>query len=710
MMTRRVYKKVLTAAAVVVLGLGMGSCVDNIDNGTTPSEKEQQEQDAKLAKAQNFWAVVSHLVDVDDYTEDYADKTFEPVYGVEGAETGTRYVYTNDAATAAERFADLVDRDDIDEDTPWYTYDDPDVGKLVYTKGSGRILATVDVDIKQIPNLKKIVYMPGAYANGSFQGKAYYRFGDVVKRPVLLYGGQIDYEYWICVRPSFGPEGKGDSHWVCVNLLPIENTWYFNSTSNEKNYFLPTMLGTNEEHMQNLAELLYAIYFPEKWEENIAESRNSNGKLKIFHDFSPNKTGYHNMCFWTNVQEQWRDHDILKKAFNYDGDEQAFKDMLEGDGLRLLYKGYSWLKTFSWNCTLYEAHYQNGTDLNEKNMHKVSYDKPNADMQDFGMDCRRMGKFYNDRSLYEKYSQFFNNDGHYRWTIRHATGKELTTGYRYDKQSKIEGIDEVYRYYHDAFPVENLTEAGPEETPAEVDDNHLRVGYIIGRYGNFYKTYDIAEIRGGGAKAMVVYKGGDKRVEKDKDWNGLAIALNDLEDDKAYCEAGMDTELCTTKATTGEQMLICLDGWAMTKKLKDHACNANHRHPAAEAVWIREKPQNCSEWFIPSTGQWSLAMEGLGFGGYTYIEEADQWLFPTIGKWPWNQANINTGDAGLKAFMYMTSTEGRRSDDIDANNNRNEYIHCFKFTDELGPVYTTKEKTEKTSIRPFIAFKYDINK
>ena len=54
----------------------------------------------------------------------------------------------------------------------------------------------------------------------------------------------------------------------------------------------------------------------------------------------------------------------------------------------------------------------------------------------------------------------------------------------------------------------------------------------------------------------------------------------------------------------------------------------------------------------------------------------------------------------------MTSTEGRRSDDIDANNIGNEYIHCFKFTDELGPVYTTKVKTEKTSVRPFIAFKY----
>jgi hypothetical protein len=683
------------------MSITTASCVDNIDNGTTASEEEQQAEDTRQEKAQKFWAVVSHLVDVDDYTDDYEDKTFEPTYGVSQGTDGTRYVFTNDAATAAERFADLVDRDDIDENTQTYTYDDPDVGKLVYTKGTGKELATVEVSIKQIPSLKKIVYVPGAYSNGNFRGKAYYRFGDVVKRPVLLYGGEIDYEYWICVRPSFGPEGKGDSHWVCVNVLPKENTWHFNSTSNEKHYFLPTYIGTNEEHMQNLAELLYAIYFPEKWEQNIAESRNGDGKLRIFHDFSPNRIGYHNMCFWTNVQEQWRDRNILKKAFNYDGDEQAFKEMLEGDGLRLLYKGYSWLKTISWYCTLYEAHFQNGTELKEKNMHKVSYDNPSANMQGFGMDCRRMGKNNDDKSLYEKYCQFFDNDGHYRWTIRHATGKELTTAFGYDKQQEIRGVDEVYRYYHDVNPVENLTQAGPEETPAEVDDNHLRVGYVIGRSGNFYKTYDIAENRGGGAKAMVVYKGGNKRVEKDKEWNGLAIALNDLENEEAYCEAGMDT-VCTTKAITGEQMLLSLDGWAMTKKLKNHACNPNHRHPAAEAVWLLEKPEGCSEWFIPSTGQWSLAMEGLGFGGYTYIEEADQWLFPTIGKWPWNQANVNAVEAGLKT-LYLTSTEGRLSDD----NNGNEYIHCFRYTDEQGPAYVTKEKTEKTCIRPFIAFKYD---
>jgi len=565
----------------------------------------------------------------------------------------------------------------------------------------------VDVSIKQIPTLKKIVYMPGAYANGSFQGKAYYRFGDVVSRPGVDYEGRDITEYWICVRPSFGPESKGDSHWVCVNVLPKKNTWHHDG-SNEREYFLPTNIGTNEEHMQNLAELLYAIYFPEKWEENITRSLNNNGKLKMFHDFSPNKMGYHNMNFWTNVREQWRDHDILKKAFNFRSDEQVFKDMLEDDGLRLLYKGYSWWTTTSWNCTLYEAHFQNGTDLKEKNMHKVSYDKPNANMQGFAMDCRMMGDGDSIRSFYDNYKQFFNDDNNYRWTVRHATGKELAArGYGYDQQSKIEGVDNVYRYYHNAYPVEDLTEAGPEETSAEVDRNHPRVGYIIGKNGHFYKSYDMAEIQGGGAKAMVVYLGGDERVEKDKDWNGLAIALKDLQDNEAFCEAGMDKELCTTNAAIDKHMFIRLDGWAMTKKLKDHACNPNHRHPAAEAVWNLEKPDGCSEWFIPSTGQWNLALKGQGFGGYTYIEETDQWVAPNTGKWLWYRANVPEEDARLYyTGFYMTCTEKKAYNNIVDYNNSVGLFYVFKYSIQEGPVFETKKKTNESNIRPFIAFKY----
>jgi hypothetical protein len=469
--------KWMLAAAVVAIGLGMASCTDNIDNGTTPSEKELQEQEAKQAKAQKFWAVVSHLVDVDDYTVDYEDKTFEPTYGVtQGTDATTRYVYTNTLAAAAERFGDLVGRSNVNELTQSYTYDDPDVGTLVYTKGTGRILATVEVNIKQIPNLKQIIYVPGAYANGSFSGRAYYRFGDVVKREVPGYPNGTVTEYWICVRPSFGPEGKGDSHWVCLNVLPYKNVWH-KKASNKHEYWLPTGLGTNEEQMQNLAEMLYAIYFPDEWKRNNEFCYDHDVKLKMFHDFSLERDSLHNQYFWKNVQEKWSEKRILQNALNFDGSKDDFRRMLGEHYLRLLYNGYSWMTTFSWNCTLYEANFSCEPPVDDDdeahpyvlddeeyvglNMHQVFYREVTMNMKEMpDVDCRKMGKGNGSEDYYNKYGAYFKEIGsgvadivsNYRWTVRHALGKELSTDGTYSVKRKINGVTDVYRYYKDVEP------------------------------------------------------------------------------------------------------------------------------------------------------------------------------------------------------------------------------------------------------------------
>ena len=438
---------------------------------------KEQVSDEQMAKAQKFWAVVSQLVDVDDYTDDYEGKTLEPTYGVSQGDDGTRYVYTNTAAAATERFADLVDRDDIDETTESYTYQDPDVGRLVYTKGSGRVLATVDVDIKQIPGLKKIVYVPGAYANGTFTGRAYYRFGDVVSRQNINYDNEEFTEYWICVRPAFGPEGKGDSHWVCLSQLPKKNVEHYHSNSNGNDYYLPKGLGKNEEQMQNLAEMLFAIYFPDEWESNIEDYVNSNIGLKIFNDFSLDKIQYHNQYFWKNVQDAWRDLGILKKALDYNLGEETFKQMLKGDGLHLFYKGYSWYQSLSWNCSLYEANYKNATlGGKDANMHKAYLKEHTYNMQAKVFDCRQLGPAGMD-----SYQPFVIGKQP-RWAIRHATGKELASGGRYDKQEAIPGVTQVYRYYYNVNMTPQVRKANPEVTEEGIVENAAANGgtYMVG--------------------------------------------------------------------------------------------------------------------------------------------------------------------------------------------------------------------------------------
>ena len=296
----------LMAALVCGLGMSVTSCKDdNNDDGT--SEEAQQ---AQASKALKFYEVVSHLADLsamDDAT--YASQTFEPIIGEESQNDPlTRIVATNDMEAAAARFADIIGKSEgsgFPASTPSYTYSDPDVGTLTYTKSTdGSSWATVDVDIKQVPHLTRIVYCSPAQMgeNDKFEGTAYYRFGDVIKRRYVSKNLTEVAEYWICVRPAFGPEGKGDSHWISVGMLPEDNMFH-HSGSNGTEYYVPTKVCTDTENMQNFAEMLYAMFNPEDWWETLTTPGTT--KPKIFNDFTVDSLHLHNKYFWKNVYDGW---------------------------------------------------------------------------------------------------------------------------------------------------------------------------------------------------------------------------------------------------------------------------------------------------------------------------------------------------------------------------------------------------------------------
>ena len=450
----------------IVCGLGMSivSCED--DDKLSSEEKKAQEEQKAEEKATAFWDVVSQLVSIDDVTDDYQDKTFEPTYGIEDSTNSVyRIVYTNDMATAAMRFANLVGAKDVNEDTESYQWSDPEIGSMTYTRGgTAANWATVDVDIKQIPHLQKIIYRAGGEGeNGKFDGRAYYRFGDVVSRQVTVKYDQKKNndnrgtitEYWICVRPSFGPEGKEDSHWVCVNTVSDKNYKYYKASTGT-DYWLPTKIGTDKENMQNFAELLWAICYPEQWFNNVF-NHHTDGTLwgfdgvPFFTDFKGANLKYHNQYFWENVRKGWEDKQVVEKALNLP-DIGTLADLIPSNGVRLLYWGYSWIFTTSWDCELHEAIYTNGSEEAELNMHRVDYKEDwDVNMKNIKFDVRAMGKNK------ENYKDYFNNDGKTRWVIRHATGKELAANKKYDVKQPINGVEEVYRYYRDVEPVNNLT-------------------------------------------------------------------------------------------------------------------------------------------------------------------------------------------------------------------------------------------------------------
>jgi hypothetical protein len=521
------------------------------------------------------------------------------------------------------------------------------------------------------------------------------------------------------VRPAFGPEGKGDSHWVCLNVLPYKNVWHYYSDNSRKDYYLPTGIGTNWEHMQNLAEMLYAIYNPALWEDNVRNIANTG--LEMFYDFDKTKYTLHNQYFWKNVQRKWREKEILKKAFNFSGSDEEFRELVVGDekkngnGLHLLYSGYSWLKSISWNASLYESIYNNGTANKQKNMHLNTTKEVTRNMREIDIDCRVMG-----RDSMVNYYSFFNDNAGYRWTVRHATGRELASDGRYNEKTAITGVDEVYRYYNDVLKTNKLMD-DPEVTPAPktINKDNVEVGNIIAESGSFYRNCADAKENQDEPVAMVVYLGGTNRVEKGKDWNGLAIALKDVKDERTgsagvpYCGNEGTDALCTTNIVSQEHLAKRCDGWAMTQRLKNHTCGANHKHEAAETAWNKDRIEGCSEWFIPSTGQWDLAMQGMGFDTCKKYSES-KWGYETDGaEWPWETAGAPDAAFDFQhEFKYLTCTEynGEYSEyTADNLNNATGKFYCLQ-VDGNNLFFVKQIKNiswfEYLRLRPFIAFKY----
>ncbi|MCR5199462.1 MAG: hypothetical protein K6D55_11895 [Prevotella sp.] len=282
------------------------------------------------------------------------------------------------------------------------------------------------------------------------------------------------------------------------------------------------------------------------------------------------------------------------------------------------------------------------------------------------------------------------NDGQKvgRWVVRYSTGDKLMTDGKYDYYGPIKSrtgfVKDVYRYN-----AKEHLDAGPQweartETDIQEDINSQAkplekavVGCLIGEDGLFYRDKETTDKAGVKPVALVVHIGTEQRVENGKPWNALAIALTDLNVNGTtqfkWQDAQVDSAvvMCTTVTTAfragagavrpGAEFPNFLDGWAMTQRLKAHSCGHDHHHPAAEAIGALKPVPGCSEWFIPSTGQWILALQGLGFrwenvytsmfGGYY------SWEFTVQDNELWKKAGVETVIPAKSVWMTTQSGE-----------------------------------------------------
>jgi hypothetical protein len=477
-MKKLFFNYMLFALLMAGMSFGFVSCNkddDKNDNGGEPSNQEEE-----APAPDTFWDVLAQMVQADQITSDYEGKTFEPTIGVEDPSSSqTRIVYVNDMAAAAKSFAYLTGVS-VDENTATYEWKDDKVGTMTYTKvNDGRDYATVDVNIAAVPHLSKIIYRDGEQSgsNGKFSGSAYYRFGDVISRKNK--DGKT--EYWVCVRPAFGLEKKEDTHWISVSPLSSENITTYKS-SHGIDYAIPKNLKYSKEHMQNLAEMLFAMCYPTDWVDNITYY-----SPKMFHDFDSKNIKYHNAAFWSNVADSWTkkgiDQRVFGKSLSY------FADCLMSGELDFLYNGVDWTTWWSNYATFYQAKFVNTKGGKYSNMQtKDPYTKIQPLMVDKKNPANDIKINIKDECTAEKpyiVNKDIFGDNNPRWIVRYATGAELSDSKSYNNvYGKISGVEDVYRYYHDVNPQDALDQYGPEESVLIVNVNgatYYHAGDIITR-------------------------------------------------------------------------------------------------------------------------------------------------------------------------------------------------------------------------------------
>ena len=414
--------------AVLMLGMGsaLTSCKDDDLTEEEKQQKQEQEDDEQYLLTSDFWKVVGQLSTAELLPDDWQNTTFEPGIGQASEKsTTTRIVLTNVAEAAAESFEELTGADVTNLDVyEWKR----DFGTLTYERlHDGTGWAVVEVDIKQMPGLKRIVYCTPEQQglNASVPGTPYYRFGDVIKKK----NADGEWEYWVCVRPCFGEESKGDMHWMCLGSLPGSyiDTFKYQDVGQ---WWWHTSLTTKDEHIKNLTEMTYAILNPETWQQYYVDNMNES----LFHDFSTRNIKYHNKYFWQMVQNAWNEkpegenETVFELLFHRRMDE-----MKNAEGLNFFYGSAQGPKrTWPINMKLARVVYPDFRKLV-----KQSY---NRRADEFTFDIREYSKYgHADNSTY------FDNT-YYIYPLRYARGDQLfgtQPGY-YQPMSGSNDIVDVY--------------------------------------------------------------------------------------------------------------------------------------------------------------------------------------------------------------------------------------------------------------------------
>ena len=212
--------------SLLALSLTFTSCKDDDseqlpDNGSTVEGLETNEE-----------TILRHLIrrwaDANELQTGWQGKTYEATEGnaYDEKNTTVRSVCVRTLEGADEYAIDVLSPLGIDFEHPnGFTYNDAAVGSVAYkhTPDGGNVLATIDVNIKQMPGLRRLELIKEPPVNAG--GTRYYSMGDIIKYKNAYYLCVSDHIYgeksrWITFD---GEHTIGTCNWMFFGKDTVYN-------------------------------------------------------------------------------------------------------------------------------------------------------------------------------------------------------------------------------------------------------------------------------------------------------------------------------------------------------------------------------------------------------------------------------------------------------------------------------------------------------
>ena len=423
---KKTWKWLLMAAVVLGLSMNVTSCKDdNLDNGRTPEEIAQDPYEKESEAADALYCLVSQLSICDSLPNNWKTATFEPKAGkvLDASQPHVRTIAVNNAAEAVVRYNSLTGKD-LPATTITDTYKVDGVGTLQLNVGGAGTIATIDVDVKQMPQLAQLRFVSVADMgeNGHFKGEPYYRFGDVVR--------DNDGCYWICVRPAYSPNGKEDTHWMSFQLTDKNIKTYTKKGCQSQKY--PVDLGVQKEKMQYLAQLMAILANPDGYKEAAGEGNYFGGT-----GLGGLQEAAMPVDSLVKQAKLWKMYKVWEKIMpvGYKPEEvQTFKDRFKKNVLFIYEKG----STSGTNLTIRVALYQNANTFYTVD---PMCEKLPVDMREIAFDVTNSystkGKRTNE-----------NNPIPDAFVVRYKSGYQLSSNLLFNPSAtdSIPGVTTVHRF------------------------------------------------------------------------------------------------------------------------------------------------------------------------------------------------------------------------------------------------------------------------